>query len=112
MSPTKKDRESSEVVSSMDASRAVNEPKSVIDMSKFVAILELCLSEKQQEKKSEQRTASRVQILQQRRNSLIAEEERNLFLVSKARKAAYVAFRLISETRGVFHSMEQIKEAI
>lgn len=43
---------------------------------------------------------------------MVAEEERNLFLVSKARKAAYVAFRLISETRGVFHSIDQIKEAI
>ena len=53
MSPTKKDRDSSEVVASMDASRVFNEPKSVIDMPKFIAILELCLSEKQQEKKSE-----------------------------------------------------------
>ena len=32
--------------------------------------------------------------------------------MSKARKAAYVAFRLISETRGVFHSIDQIKEAV
>lgn len=52
-SPLRKDRDPHEPVSQLDSSRVQGELKSVIDMQKFVAVLELCLNEKQQMKKSE-----------------------------------------------------------
>ena len=91
MSPTKKDRESSEVVSSMDASRAVNEPKSVIDMSKFVAILELCLSEKLFELNPKRILAEKVSQ---------GQSNQKLDLLQKFRKACFVGLTLIISGTG------------